>query len=177
MVEVMNHQTHNRSIIDQFTKQAIPFSKKSQLSSEEILELMVDACGVTARDTVLDVACGPGLTACAFAKAAARVTGIDITPAMIERAKARQTKMSLTNLTWQVGDILSLPFPDASFSLVATRYSFHHLLDTRAALAEMKRVCEPGGKVLVMDAAPESGKADAYNLMEKLRDPSHVRAA
>jgi ubiquinone/menaquinone biosynthesis C-methylase UbiE len=173
----MNHQTHNRSIIDQFTKQAIPFSQKSQLSSEEILELMVDVCGVTPQDRVLDVACGPGLTACAFAKAARRVTGIDITPAMIERAKARQAEIGLTNLTWRVGDILSLPFPDASFSLVATRYSFHHLLDPRAALAEMKRVCEPGGRVMMMDAAPEPNKADAYNRMEKLRDPSHVRAA
>jgi ubiquinone/menaquinone biosynthesis C-methylase UbiE len=172
----MNHQVHNRSVIDQFTKQAIPFSQKSQLSSEEILELMVDACGVTPRDTVLDVACGPGLTACAFAKVAARVTGIDITPAMIERAKARQGVSGLTNLTWRVGDLLSLPFPDESFSLVATRYSFHHLLDPMAALAEMKRVCEPGGRVMVMDAAPESGKAGAYNRMEKLRDPSHVRA-
>ena len=60
---------------------------------------------------------------------------------------------------------------------MATRYSFHHLLDPRAALAEMKRVCEPGGRVMVMDAAPEPNKADAYNRMEKLRDPSHVRAA
>ena len=174
---VMNHQIHNQSIVDQFTKQAIPFSQKSQLSSEEILDLMVDACGVTSQDVVLDVACGPGLTACAFAKAAARVTGIDITPAMIERAKAQQAELGLTNLTWRVGDILSLPFPDASFSLVATRYSFHHLLDPRAALAEMKRVCEPGGRVMVMDAAPEPNKADAYNWMEKLRDPSHVWAA
>jgi len=178
MVEalVMSHQIHNRSIIDQFTKQAIPFSQKSQLSGEEILELMVEACGVTPEDTVLDVACGPGLTACAFAKAALRVTGIDITPAMIDRAKARQADLGLTNLTWQVGDILSLPFHDASFSLVATRYSFHHLLDPRAALAEMKRALKPGGRVMVMDAAPEPNKADAYNRMEKLRDPSHVRA-
>jgi ubiquinone/menaquinone biosynthesis C-methylase UbiE len=172
----MNHQIHNQSVIDQFTKQAIPFSQKSQLSSQEILDLMVDACGVTPQDTVLDVACGPGLTACAFAKSAARVTGIDITPAMIERAKARQAEMSLTNMTWRVGDILALPFPDVSFSLVVTRYSFHHLLDPGAALAEMIRVCEPGGRVMVMDATPELSKADAYNRMEKLRDPSHVRA-
>jgi ubiquinone/menaquinone biosynthesis C-methylase UbiE len=172
----MNHQVHNQSVIEQFTKQAIPFSQKSQLSSEEILDLMVDACVVTPQDVVLDVACGPGLTACAFAKAAARVAGIDITPAMIERAKARQAEMALANLTWHVGDILSLPFPDASFSLVATRYSFHHLLDPEAALAEMTRVLKPGGRVMVMDAAPESSKAEAYNRMEKLRDPSHVRA-
>jgi SAM-dependent methyltransferase len=79
-------------------------------------------------------------------------------------------------MTWRVGDILSLPFPDASFSLVVARYSFHHLLDPGAALAEMMRVCKPGGRVMVMDAAPESDKTDAYNRMEKLRDPSHVRA-
>lgn len=172
----MNHYIHNQSIIDQFTKQAIPFSQKSQLSSEEILDLMVEACSVTPQDVVLDVACGPGMTACAFAKAASQVTGIDITPAMIERAKTRQADMGLTNLTWRLGDILALPFPDASFSLVVTRFSFHHLLDPKAALAEMIRVCEPGGRVMVMDTAPESSKADAYNLMEKLRDPSHVRA-
>src|SRR5262249_61622900 len=128
MVEVMNHQTHNRSIIDQFTKQAIPFSKKSQLSSEEILELMLDVCGVTPQDTVLDVACGPGLTACAFAKTAARVTGIDITPAMIERAKTRQEEMGLMNLAWRVGGILALPFPDPAFPLVVTPFSFHLLV-------------------------------------------------
>jgi ubiquinone/menaquinone biosynthesis C-methylase UbiE len=173
----MNHQIHNQSIIDQFTKQAIPFSQKSQLSSAEILDLMVDACGVAPQDTVLDVACGPGITACAFAKAAARVTGIDITPAMIERAKTRQAEMGLTNLTWHVGDIQSLPFPDASFSLVVTRFSFHHVLDPKAALAEMMRVLKPGGRVMVMDAAPEPGKVEAYNRMEKLRDPSHVWAA
>ena len=45
----MNHTTHNESIIDQFTKQAIPFSQKSQLSSDEILDLMVDTCGATVR--------------------------------------------------------------------------------------------------------------------------------
>src|SRR5262249_45114218 len=132
--------------------------------------------GVTAKDTVLDVACGPGLTACAFAKIAMSVTGVDITPAMIGRAKERQAEMGLTNLTWNVGDVTSLPYPDDSFSLVITRYSFHHLLNPRGALAEMKRVCLPGGKVLVMDAAPEPDKAEAYNRMEKMRDPSHTRA-
>jgi ubiquinone/menaquinone biosynthesis C-methylase UbiE len=172
----VNQTTHNESIIDQFTKQAIPFSRKSQLSSDEILDLMVTTCGTTAQDSVLDVACGPGLTACAFAKVAASVTGIDITPAMIERAKSRQAKMGLSNLSWNVGDVTSLPYPDDSFSLVVTRYSFHHFLNPRAVLAEMKRVCAPDGRVMVMDAAPEAGKADAYNRMEKLRDPSHTRA-
>jgi ubiquinone/menaquinone biosynthesis C-methylase UbiE len=115
--------------------------------------------------------------ACAFAKVARHVTGIDLTPAMIEQAKVMQQADGLTNLTWHVGDVQQLPFADASFSLVFTRYSFHHLLDPKAVLAEMVRVCSQGGRVVVVDvftSGPE--QAEAYNRLEKLRDPSHVRA-
>jgi hypothetical protein len=62
-------------------------------------------------------------------------------------------------------------------SAVVTRYSFHHLLEPGAVLAEMVRVCPPGGPVAVIDvftSGPE--QAEAYNRVEKLRDPSHVRA-
>ena len=68
-------------------------------------------------------------------------------------------------------------YPAASFSLVFTRYSFHHFLDPKAVLAEMVRVCAPGGRVVVVDvfmSNPE--QAEAYNRLEKMRDPSHVRA-
>ena len=77
----------------------------------------------------------------------------------------------------KIADVLPLPFPAASFSLVFTRYSFHHFLDPKAVLAEMVRVCSPGGRVVVVDvfmSSPE--QAEAYNHMEKLRDPSHMRA-
>ena len=74
-------------------------------------------------DTVLDVACGPGLMACEFAAVARHVTGIDLTPAMIERARAQQESQGQTNVSWLVGDVLPLPFPGSSFSLVFTRYS------------------------------------------------------
>lgn len=172
----MTAQTHNQSIVDQFTKQAVPFSKKTAMSSDAIFKLMLDICEVDSEDTVLDVACGPGLTACAVASVAAHVTGIDLTPAMIERAKLRQAEQGLTNLSWQIGDVYSLPFADDSFSLVMTRFSFHHFLNPAAVLAEMKRVCKPGGRVMVWDSVPEADKADAYNELEKLKDPSHTRA-
>jgi ubiquinone/menaquinone biosynthesis C-methylase UbiE len=61
--------------------------------------------------------------------------------------------------------------------LVFTRYSFHHFLDPKAILAEMVRVCSPAGRVVVADVfttGPE--QAEAFNRMERLRDPSHVRA-
>lgn len=173
---MLNQSTHNQSIVEQFTKQAVPFSQKTAMSSDAIFKLMLEMCEVTPRDTVLDVACGPGLTACAVAKVAAHVTGVDLTPAMIERARTRQARLSLNNLSWQVGDVYSLPFADDSFSLVLTRFSFHHFLNPAGVLAEMIRVCQPDGRVMIWDAIPEADKAEAYDQLEKLKDPSHVRA-
>src|SRR5262249_40596936 len=57
---------------------------------------------------------------------------------------------------------------------VFTRYSFHHFLDPMAVLAEMHRVCSPGGRVAVVDVFTSSPEqAEAFNRMERLRDPSH----
>ncbi len=169
--------THQDLILDQFTKQAIPFATAPGIKDEEALKLVVDFTGAGPNDTVLDVACGPGLVVCTFAPVVRHATGIDLTPAMIERARTLQTEKGLTNVTWQVGDVLPLPYPDASFSIVTSRFAFHHFPDPHAVLAEMKRVCTPGGKVVVVDvtASPDPGKAAAYNRMEKLRDPSHAR--
>src|SRR5262245_59371585 len=115
--------------------------------------------------------------ACAFAQIARHVTGIDLTPAMIDHARALQEAQKRANVTWHVGDVRPLPFADASFSLVFTRYSFHHFLDPRAVLAEMSRVCTPGGRMVVVDVFTSNAEqASAYNHMETLRDPSHVRA-
>ena len=168
--------THEQSILDQFTRQAIPFSTSPSIKDEIALNLLIQASGAGPGDTVLDVACGPGLVVCAFAKVVAHATGIDITPAMLDRARQLQQEKGLTNVTWKQGDVLSLPFPDASFSIVTSRFAFHHILDPLAVLGEMKRVCKPGGKVVVADSAPAPDKADAFNAVEKLRDPSHVRA-
>jgi ubiquinone/menaquinone biosynthesis C-methylase UbiE len=165
---------HRRKIIDQFTLQAQPFAGLPGHS--ESMRMLIEMSGVGITDSVLDVACGPGLVACEFAPHAAHVTGIDITPKMIELARARQAEKGQQNLSWQIGDILPLPFPDEHFSVVLTRYSFHHFLDPMAVLVEMIRVCKFGGRVLVADVVMPANKADAYNRMEVLRDPSHVKA-
>ena len=168
--------THEQSILDQFTRQAIPFSTSPSIKDEIALNLLIQASGAGPGDTVLDVACGPGLVVCAFAKVVAHATGIDITPAMLDRARQLQAEKGLTNVTWKLGDVLALPFPDGSFSIVTSRFAFHHILDPFTVLGEMKRVCKPGGRVVVADSAPPPDKADAFNAVEKLRDPSHVRA-
>src|SRR6267142_91220 len=167
---------HRDEILDQFTRQATPFATAPGIRDEAALRLIVECSGAGPADTVLDVACGPGLVVAAFARVARHATGIDITPAMLERARAHAADLGLTNVTWRQGDVLPLPWPEASFSIVTSRFAFHHFLDPLAVLREMTRVAAPGGRVMVVDSTPAPARADAFNRMERLRDPSHVRS-
>src|SRR3954452_10544303 len=92
-----------RLILDQFTRQAVPFAQMPAHSNEESVKLLVDLARIGSEDTVLDVACGPGLIACSLAEMARHVTGIDLTPAMIEQARARQRSKGVRNVTWEIG--------------------------------------------------------------------------
>ncbi len=167
---------HRSLILDQFTRQAVPFSQSPSVSNQKALEFIVASAGAGPEDTVLDVACGPGLLACAFARVVRHATGIDLTPAMLDQARKAQQEQGLTNVSWQQGDVTRLPYPDAHFSIVSCRFVFHHLQEPLVVLKEMKRVCKPGGRVVVADMAPVADKAAALDAEERLRDPSHVRA-
>jgi len=168
--------SHDSRILDQFTRQAAPFAAAAAIRNEEALNRIVQWAETGPDDTVLDVACGPGLLVCAFARVARHATGVDLTPAMLEQARKLQQEKGLNNVTWQPGNVYSLPFPQEQFSIVSSRFAFHHLQDTLAALNEMKRVCQPGGRIVVADMSPLPEKAAALNAAELLRDPSHVRA-
>jgi SAM-dependent methyltransferase len=169
---------HRDLIVDQFTRQAVPFSTAPGIRDPARLRMLVEFAGATAADTVLDVACGPGLVVAALAPVVRHATGIDVTPAMIERARALAAERGLANVAWRVGDVVPLPYADGTFSLVVSRFAFHHFPDPLAVLREMSRVCAPGGSVVVADvvASPDAARAVAFNRMETLRDPSHVRA-
>jgi ubiquinone/menaquinone biosynthesis C-methylase UbiE len=167
---------HNSVILDQFTRQAHPFATSATIRNRGILDRILQITEPGPDDTVLDVACGPGLLTCAFARVVRHATGSDLTPAMLEQAKIVQQEQGLSNVTWELGDATALPYRDGEFSIVTTRFTFHHFLDPLAALKEMRRVCRPGGKVVVTDSSPSAAKADAFNALEILRDPSHVRA-
>src|SRR3984893_17755941 len=128
---------HRDQILDQFTRQAVPFANAPNIRSDDALNRIVQIAGAGADDTVLDVACGPGLLACAFARVAKHATGLDMTPAMLEQARKTQQEQGLNNVTWQQGDVYSLPFPFEQFSIVSSRFAFHHLQDPLLALKEM----------------------------------------
>src|SRR5699024_9197577 len=113
-------------ILDQFTKQAKGFARANSIKDKKTLDLLLDFTKVQKEDTVLDIACGPGIVTCAYAQKAKHATGIDIVPAMIDEAKTLQKDYGLSNVSWNVGDVTTLPYQDNSFSIVICRYSFHH---------------------------------------------------
>nr|WP_294914840.1 class I SAM-dependent methyltransferase [uncultured Neokomagataea sp.] len=170
-----SYTPHDQKIIDQFTRWAKPFAELPIHAEADSLREVITACNITEASTVLDVACGPGIVACALAQEGACVTGIDLTPRMIAQAHDRAVKNNVT-VNFQVGDARSLPFKDSSFDRVVTRYSFHHMENPREVLAEMIRVCRPNGRLIVIDATPAPAAQQGYDQAEKLRDASHTSA-
>ncbi len=173
----MNDTTHQDRILDQFTRQAVPFSMAQTIADTSALNMIVEAAGPRPGDTVLDVACGGGLVVCAFAPRVKHAVGIDMTPAMLDRARQLAADKGITNVSWERGDVDRLPYADGAFDIVVTRFSMHHFLDPLGVLREMVRVCAAGGRVVVVDmyASNDPQKAAEWNRAEKLRDPSHVR--
>jgi SAM-dependent methyltransferase len=170
----MSSTAHDRTIVDQFTRQAVPF--RTAPIHQDGLSCIRALTRITRDQDVLDVACGPGLVACALALHSRWLTGIDLTPRMIDEARATARTEGVQNVTWLVGSATSLPFPDAKFSVVLTRYSFHHFTDPAAAFDEMYRVCRPGGRVVVADLSIAPPAGERFDAVEQLRDPSHVHA-
>ena len=172
----MDAARHHAEILDQFTRQAEPFLQRHARGHEDLLALMEECAGAGQDDALLDVACGPGVVSCFFAARVRHVTGLDMVPAMLARAERLRSERGLDNVEWRLSDSTNLPFADSSFDCVVTRFSFHHFLDPLAPLEEMRRVCKPGGTVLVADVTPDAGTQAKFNEWEILRDPSHTRA-
>jgi ubiquinone/menaquinone biosynthesis C-methylase UbiE len=98
---------------------------------------------------VLDVGCGQGIDVVRYARAGARITGIDLTPRHVELARLHVAALGLEATVVQ-GDAERLPFPDASFDRVSSNGVLHHTPDMPAALREIRRVLRPGGEARLL---------------------------
>src|ERR1700751_5233698 len=125
----MSDVNHQDRILDQFTRQATPFSTAATITDANPLRMIIEAAAPQPGDTVLDVACGGGIVVCAFAPHVKHATGIDMTPAMLDRARQHAAESGTTNVTWDRGDVTALPYADGAFDIVVTRFSMHHFLD------------------------------------------------
>jgi ubiquinone/menaquinone biosynthesis methyltransferase len=111
---------------------------------------MVERVAVQPGERALDLACGTGDITFGLASAGARVMGLDITPRMIELARRKRAAASAT-AHFLVGDMMTLPFPDGCFDIVTTGYGLRNVPDMAGALAEIRRVLRPGGRLFSLD--------------------------
>jgi ubiquinone/menaquinone biosynthesis methyltransferase len=118
------------------------------------LQLLATAGPLPGR-SVLDLACGTGDITWLAARGGAQVVGLDITPRMIELARAKSAAApdarEQARPLFLVGDMCALPVPDASFDIVTTGYGLRNVPDLPLAIREVARVLKPGGLFLSLD--------------------------
>ena len=126
----------------------------------------------------LDIATGGGHTALAVAPLVEEIIVTDLTPMMLEEARAFLVAQGVENAEFLVADAEQLPFADDSFERVTCRIAPHHFTNVAQAVKEVARVLKPEGVFLVIDScASEENEFDTFvNKIEKWRDPSHGRS-
>ena len=166
---------HDETLRAEFTHQAASFAASPAMTAPETLGVLLDLVPEDPSARWLDAACGPGLVACALAGRVGEVHGVDLTPAMAERARRTAAERGLANATFSVGDATALDLPAGSFDGAVSRFSLHHLPRPGRLVAELARVVRPGGHVMLADhvAEEEAGEAAWHEEVERLRDPSH----
>lgn len=103
-------------------------------------------------DRVLDACCGTGDLALAAEKRAGRVTGLDFSERMLERARRKSATVE-----WVRGDLLELPFEDASFDAATVGFGVRNVADLERGLGELARVLAPGGRLGILEITQPRG--------------------
>ena len=172
---------HLEKIRERFTATADVFTEYVRTirveESEHLAERATAGLALASEALAIDVACGPGTFTRPFAPRVRHAVGVDLTPAMIEKARAEAARGNITNIEFICRDIYALPFADGVAGVVACGYAFHHMVEPARALAEMARVLRPGGRVAIADIiVPEGPGGEIQNAIERVRDPSHTNA-
>ena len=138
---------------------------------------LVEFAEVKPGETVLDVGTGTGVVAITAARAGASVTGLDLTPALIDVARENARVARLATTQWFEGDAESLPFPDGQFDVVVSQ--FGHMFAPRpdVAVAEMRRVLKPGGRIAFATWPPEHFVGRLFAFVGKNSPPPPPGAA
>lgn len=171
----MSTDAHAGAIRDEFAHQADAFARSPVMSLAETLGAVIELVPEDPEARWVEVACGPGLIARTMAPRVGSVVGVDLTPTMVEKARADAAAAGVENVSFAVGDATALDLPDDSLDGAITRFSLHHIPAPVRVLEEMRRVVRPGGHVVVADhVTDEDGAAAAWHEeIERLRDPSH----
>lgn len=168
---------NKQAVQQQFGQVAANYRTSSVHQAGVDLDALLRLANISGGERVLDAGTGTGHTALALAAQGADVLAIDLTEAMLDQGRAVAAERQLYNIRFERADVELLPYPDAAFDLVVTRYSAHHWPHPGVALAEFARVLRPAGRLLLADtAAFDEPLSDTFlNSIELLRDTSHVR--
>lgn len=171
-------QQQKELIRARFTRTVDAFGDYAVTYRAQFADLLAQMVSAGSNDRVVDLACGPGTLALQFARRVRWVYGVDLTPAMLARARGTAQTEGLRNLAFSLGDAQSLPFADGSLDISVTSYSLHHIPNPERTIHEMARVVKRGGRVGIIDiVVPEDpARAEAANRIEIARDPSHTRS-
>ncbi|SDM16694.1 Ubiquinone/menaquinone biosynthesis C-methylase UbiE [Methylobacterium phyllostachyos] len=169
-----NHASH---VVDQFGAQAAAYVTSAVHAGGDDLDRIGALIRARPGVQALDLGSGGGHVAFAAAAAGAAVTAYDLSSEMLAAVTQEASRRGLDRIETRQGAAEALPFADATFDAVLTRFSAHHWRDVPAALAEARRVLKPNGLLVACDAvAPEDPLLDTHlQAVELLRDPSHVR--
>jgi SAM-dependent methyltransferase len=115
---------------------------------------LVKRAGVRPGQRVLDVACGTGVVSVTAARLGAKVTGLDLTPELLERAR-ENARIAGVEVEWHQGDVEKLPFGDAAFDVVLSEFGHIFAPRPEVALGEMLRVLKPEGTIAFSTWPPE----------------------
>ena len=111
-------------------------------------------------DAVLDACCGTGDLALAAERAGGRVVGVDFSERMLERARRKSASVE-----WKRGDLLALPFADATFDSATVGFGIRNVVELERALGELRRVLRPGGRLAILDITrPRGAMAPFYRV-------------
>lgn len=173
-----NEQEQKNQVQAYFSRTAANYVTSATHRHGNDLNRLLDLGEWEPHSQALDVATGGGHTALAVAPLVAQITVSDLTPKMLETARAFLLEQGVTNAQFQVADAEALPFPAASFDRVTCRIAPHHFPNVGKAVQEVARVLKPGGLFLLIDnIAPEDPALDTFNnTVEKWRDHSHGRS-
>ncbi len=171
--------SHLDKIRERFTATADVFAKNVRVTRAAEAELLAERAIAGLANaptwTAIDLACGPGTFTRPLASRMGRAIGVDLTPAMVEKARAEAARDEISNIEFTCADVYALPFPDGVAGVVSCGYAFHHMTEPGKALVEMARVARPGGRVAVIDIiVPEGFDPRHQTAIERERDPSHT---
>jgi SAM-dependent methyltransferase len=168
---------HHSLVADQFGATAAAYLTSAVHASGADLGVLATEVGATAGARVLDLGCGAGHASFAVAPHVREVVAYDIAQPMLDVVAAAARERGLGSVTTRQGPAETLPFADASFDWAISRMSAHHWRDVPAALAEVRRVLKPGGRVLFIDIAGADHPLHDTHIqaVELLRDASHIR--